>query len=405
MVKVTDNGVVHSLFQCIRNEIRDTNIHICNPHRKNILAAKKFVCLVIFETAGSFSGDYFIKIIFHIFQGLEPQKYNFSHINSKRFYNFLNKHIKDKIVLLQPFYDIKMNNENSEHRAGFVNLIGNPNVGKSTLMNQLVGERLSIITAKAQTTRHRIKGIVDGENFQIIYSDLPGILTPAYKMQEMMMKFVSESLQDADLILYLVECGETKYDEQVISKLQKINTPILLVFNKIDKATSEQIDASVQHWTTLLPLAEPIQISALEGRNLDVLLQKIIEKLPVCPPYFPKDQLTDRPMRFFVSEIIREKILLLYKKEIPYSVEVVVDEYKETDDLIRIMATLYVERDTQKGIVIGNKGAAIKKLGIESRTAIEEFLDKHVYLDLSVKVLKDWRNNDLIMKKFGYNPA
>jgi len=306
---------------------------------------------------------------------------------------------------LQPFYDIIMNNENSEHRAGFVNLIGNPNVGKSTLMNQLVGERLSIITAKAQTTRHRIKGIVDGENFQIIYSDLPGILTPAYKMQEMMMKFVSESLQDADLILYLVECGETKYDEQVISKLQKINTPILLVFNKIDKATSEQIDASVQHWTTLLPQAEPIQISALEGLNLDVLLQKIIEKLPVCPPYFPKDQLTDRPMRFFVSEIIREKILLLYKKEIPYSVEVVVDEYKETDDLIRIMATLYVERDTQKGIVIGNKGAAIKKLGIESRTAIEEFLDKHVYLDLSVKVLKDWRNNDLIMKKFGYNPA
>lgn len=306
---------------------------------------------------------------------------------------------------MQPFYDIKMNNENSEHRAGFVNLIGNPNVGKSTLMNQLVGERLSIITAKAQTTRHRIKGIVDGENFQIIYSDLPGILTPAYKMQEMMMKFVSESLQDADLILYLVECGETKYDEQVISKLQKINTPILLVFNKIDKATSEQIDASVQHWTTLLPQAEPIQISALEGLNLDVLLQKIIEKLPVCPPYFPKDQLTDRPMRFFVSEIIREKILLLYKKEIPYSVEVVVDEYKETDDLIRIMATLYVERDTQKGIVIGNKGAAIKKLGIESRTAIEEFLDKHVYLDLSVKVLKDWRNNDLIMKKFGYNPA
>ncbi len=306
---------------------------------------------------------------------------------------------------MQPFYDIIMNNENSEHRAGFVNLIGNPNVGKSTLMNQLVGERLSIITAKAQTTRHRIKGIVDGENFQIIYSDLPGILTPAYKMQEMMMKFVSESLQDADLILYLVECGETKYDEQVISKLQKINTPILLVFNKIDKATSEQIDASVQHWTTLLPQAEPIQISALEGLNLDVLLQKIIEKLPVCPPYFPKDQLTDRPMRFFVSEIIREKILLLYKKEIPYSVEVVVDEYKETDDLIRIMATLYVERDTQKGIVIGNKGAAIKKLGIESRTAIEEFLDKHVYLDLSVKVLKDWRNNDLIMKKFGYNPA
>ena len=272
-------------------------------------------------------------------------------------------------------------------------------------MNQLVGERLSIITAKAQTTRHRIKGIVDGENFQIIYSDLPGILTPAYKMQEMMMKFVGESLQDADLILYLVECGETKYNEQVIAKLQKIDTPILLVFNKIDKTTPEQIALTEQHWTALLPQAETIRISALQGLNLDVLLQKIIEKLPVSPPYFPKDQLTDRPMRFFVSEIIREKILLLYKKEIPYSVEVVVDEYKEEEDIIRIMATLYVERDTQKGIIIGNKGSAIKRLGMESRADLEEFLQKHIYLDLSVKVLKDWRNNDLIMKRFGYNPA
>ena len=298
-----------------------------------------------------------------------------------------------------------MPQESTEHHAGFVNLIGNPNVGKSTLMNQLVGERLSIITAKAQTTRHRIKGIVDGENFQIIYSDLPGILTPAYKMQEMMMKFVGESLQDADLILYLVECGETKYNEQVIEKLQKITTPILLVFNKIDKVTPEQIALTEQHWTALLPQAETIRISALQGLNLDVLLQKIIEKLPVSPPYFPKDQLTDRPMRFFVSEIIREKILLLYKKEIPYSVEVVVDEYKEEENIIRIMATLYVERDTQKSIVIGNKGSAIKRLGIESRTDLEEFLQKHVYLDLSVKVLKDWRNNDLIMKRFGYNPA
>lgn len=291
----------------------------------------------------------------------------------------------------------------SQHRAGFVNLIGNPNVGKSTLMNQLVGERLSIITAKAQTTRHRIKGIVDGEDFQIIYSDLPGILTPAYKMQEMMMQFVTESLKDADLILYLVECGETKYNEEIIAKLQHIDTPILLVINKIDKSNEATASDCAAHWQTLLPHAETIAISALEGFNIDTLLKKIIEKLPLCPPYFPKDQLTDRPTRFFVSEIIREKILLNYKKEIPYSVEVVVDEYKEDDNIIRIMATLYVERDTQKAIIIGKNGQAIKQLGIESRAALEDFLQKHIYLDLSVKVLKDWRNNDLIMKKFGYS--
>lgn len=294
-------------------------------------------------------------------------------------------------------------NTEQQHHAGFVNLIGNPNVGKSTLMNQLVGERLSIITAKAQTTRHRIRGIVDGDNFQIIYSDLPGILTPAYKMQEMMMRFVTESLQDADLILYLVECGETKYDEQIIEKLQKMETPIILVINKIDKSTPEQAAASLAHWHALLPNAETVQISALQALNIDVLLQKIIEKLPICPPYFPKDQLTDRPTRFFISEIIREKILLNYKKEIPYSVEVVIDEYKEIDGMVRIMATLYVERETQKSIIIGKGGQAIKQLGIESRAAIEEFIEQHVYLDLSVKVLKDWRNNDLIMKKFGYS--
>lgn len=293
-------------------------------------------------------------------------------------------------------------NTYKDHRAGFVNILGNPNVGKSTLMNQLVGERLSIITAKAQTTRHRIKGIVDGENFQIIYSDLPGILNPAYKMQEMMMRFVNEALKDADLILYLIECGETKYNEEVISKLQKTNIPILLVINKIDKATEEQIATARTYWQELLPQAEIVTISALQQINIDTLLNKIVEKLPLCPPYFPKDQLTDRPTRFFVSEMIREKILLLYKKEIPYSVEVVVEEFKETDDLIRIMATLYVERDTQKFILIGNKGTAIKQLGIESRAAIEEFLQKHVYLDLSVKVLKDWRNSDIQMKKFGY---
>ena len=290
----------------------------------------------------------------------------------------------------------------TEHRAGFVNLIGNPNVGKSTLMNQLVGEKLSIITAKAQTTRHRIKGIVDGDNYQIIYSDLPGILTPSYKMQEMMMKFVTLSLQDADVILYLVECGETRYDAEIMEYLQQKDIPIILVINKIDKCTAEQVAEAEAFWKNILPKAEPVLISALQSQNIDQLMAKIIEKLPVHEPYFPKDQLTDRPMRFFVSEIIREKILLNYKKEIPYSVEVVVDEYKETEGLVRIMATLYVERDTQKSIIIGKGGQAIKKLGTESRLAIEEFIGEHVFLDLSVKVLKDWRNNENIINRFGY---
>ena len=295
-----------------------------------------------------------------------------------------------------------MSEPQTEHHAGFVNLIGNPNVGKSTLMNQLVGEKLSIITAKAQTTRHRIKGIVDGDNYQIIYSDLPGILTPSYKMQEMMMKFVTLSLQDADVILYLVECGETRYDAEIMEHLQKIDIPIILVINKIDKCTTEQVAEAEAFWKNILPKAESVLISALQSKNIDQLIAKITEKLPVHEPYFPKDQLTDRPMRFFVSEIIREKILLNYKKEIPYSVEVVVDEYKETEGLVRIMATLYVERDTQKSIIIGKGGQAIKKLGTESRLAIEEFIGEHVFLDLSVKVLKDWRNDESIINRFGY---
>lgn len=288
------------------------------------------------------------------------------------------------------------------HRAGFVNIIGNPNVGKSTLMNHLVGEPLSIITAKAQTTRHRIKGIVNGDDYQIVYSDLPGILTPAYKMQEMMMRFVNEALKDADLILFLVECGETKYQQEIIERLNKFEIPILLVINKIDKATAEEIAAAKALWQTILPKAEIIEISAIQQLNLDILLEKIISFLPPSPPFFPKDELTDRPTRFFISEIIREKILLLYKKEIPYSVEVVVESYKEEEEMVRISAMLYVERDTQKGIIIGNKGCAIKQLGIVSRQAIEEFIQKHVFLELSVKVLKDWRNQELMMKKFGY---
>ena len=292
--------------------------------------------------------------------------------------------------------------ENTTHRAGFVNLIGNPNVGKSTLMNRLVGESLSIITAKAQTTRHRIKGIVNGEDFQIVYSDLPGILTPAYKMQEMMMRFVTESLKDADVILYLVECGETHYNQEIIDKLNVLELPIILVINKIDKATHEQVETTKLHWQQLLPKADVVEISARDDKNIPELVEKIKANLPISPAYFPKDELTDRPTRFFVSEIIREKLLLLYKKEIPYSVEVVIESFKEEEDLVRIGAMLYVERETQKAIIIGSKGSAIKRLGMEARTAIEEFLGKHIYLDISVKVLKDWRNSDLLMKRFGY---
>lgn len=288
------------------------------------------------------------------------------------------------------------------HKSGFVNIIGNPNVGKSTLMNRLVGERLSIITAKAQTTRHRIKGIVNGDDYQIVYSDLPGILTPAYKMHELMMSFVNESLRDADVILYVIECGETNYNQDVIEKLQHLTIPILLVINKTDKATEESIQETETLWQSLLPKAEVIKISALLGHHINLLLEKIITLLPESPPFFPKDELTDKPLRFFIAEIIREKILMLYKKEIPYSVEVAVESFKEEEDCVRIGAMLYCERDSQKGIIIGNKGSAIKQLGIESRAAIEAFLEKHVFLDLSVKVLKDWRNQELLMKKFGY---
>jgi GTP-binding protein Era len=291
---------------------------------------------------------------------------------------------------------------NNTHKSGFVNIIGNPNVGKSTLMNRLVGERLSIITAKAQTTRHRIKGIVNGEDYQIVYSDLPGILTPAYKMQELMMSFVNESLKDADVVLYVVECGETNYNQEIIEKLQHLTIPVLLVINKIDKANDQTIQETKTLWQSLLPKGEVVEISALSGHHINLLLEKIISLLPESPPFFPKDELTDRPLRFFIAEMIREKILLLYKKEIPYSVEVVVESFKEEEDRVRIGAILYCERDSQKGIIIGNKGSAIKQLGIESRADIEAFLEKHVFLDISVKVLKDWRNQDLLMKRFGY---
>ena len=290
-----------------------------------------------------------------------------------------------------------------QHRSGFVNIIGNPNVGKSTLMNQLVGEKISIMTSKAQTTRHRIKGIVNGDDFQIVYSDLPGVLDPAYMMQKMMMRFVTDSLQDADIILYLIECGETRYNEELVESIKKIGIPIILIINKIDKYDEAQAEEARTYWKAVFPDADVFAISALKGLHIDELRDRIISLLPLNPPYFPKDALTDRPMRFFVSELIREQILLQYKKEIPYSVEVVVESYKEEDDIVRIGATLYVERTTQKAIIIGSKGSAIKKLGTDARASIEDFLQKHVYLDLSVKVLKDWRNNELQMKKFGYD--
>ena len=295
------------------------------------------------------------------------------------------------------------NSNTTPHRAGFVNIIGNPNVGKSTLMNQLVGEKVSIMTSKAQTTRHRIKGIVNGDDYQIVYSDLPGVLDPAYMMQKYMMRFVTDSLQDADIILYLIECGETKYNEVLVEKINKMGIPVVCIINKTDKYTAEQVEESKNHWQSIFPEADVFAISALKGVNIEAVRDRIIALLPECPPYFPKDALTDRPMRFFVSELIREQILLQYKKEIPYSVEVVVESYKEEPDLIRIAATLYVERSTQKAIIIGSKGSAIKKLGTDARLSIEDFLQKHIFLDLSVKVLKDWRNNELLMKKFGYS--
>jgi GTP-binding protein Era len=295
------------------------------------------------------------------------------------------------------------NSNTTPHRAGFVNIIGNPNVGKSTLMNQLVGEKVSIMTSKAQTTRHRIKGIVNGDDYQIVYSDLPGVLDPAYMMQKYMMRFVTDSLQDADIILYLIECGETKYNEVLVEKINKMGIPVVFIINKTDKYTAEQVEESKNHWQSIFPEADVFAISALKGVNIEAVRDRIIALLPECPPYFPKDALTDRPMRFFVSELIREQILLQYKKEIPYSVEVVVESYKEEPDLIRIAATLYVERSTQKAIIIGSKGSAIKKLGTDARLSIEDFLQKHIFLDLSVKVLKDWRNNELLMKKFGYS--
>lgn len=293
--------------------------------------------------------------------------------------------------------------EENKHRSGFVNIVGNPNVGKSTLMNLLVGEKISIITSKAQTTRHRIMGIVNTPEYQIVYSDTPGVLRPNYKLQEKMLNFSLSALQDADVLLYMTDVVE-KLDknDEYIEKVQKLDMPILLLINKIDLTTQEQLEELVAEWKTILPNAEIYPISALSNFSVDVIKKRIVELLPVSPPYFEKDALTDKPARFFVTEIIREKALLYYQKEIPYSIEVVVEEFKDEKNIIRIRALIMVERDSQKGIIIGHQGKALKKLGTTARKDIEKFFDKKVYLELYVKVEKDWRDRDNVLRSYGY---
>ena len=293
-----------------------------------------------------------------------------------------------------------------EHKAGFVSILGNPNVGKSTLMNRLVGERLSIITNKSQTTRHRIKGIVNGENYQIVFSDTPGVVKPSYKMQEYMLDFSKSAIVDADLILYVTDTVESiDKNMDFIEKVKASEVPILLVINKVDLSNPEKLDALFDRWKELMPKAEVFPISATENFNVDNLYKRILELLPAGEPYFDKEDLTDMPARFFVNEIIREKILLNYEKEVPYSVEVVVEEFKEDDHRINISAVINVERDSQKGIIIGKQGASLKKVGTEARKDIEAFFGKKVFLSLYVKVLKDWRNKESDLKQFGYKPV
>ena len=290
------------------------------------------------------------------------------------------------------------------HKAGFVNIIGNPNVGKSTLMNAFVGERLSIITSKAQTTRHRILGIVNGEDFQLILSDTPGIIKPAYEMQESMMNFVKSAIEDADILVYMVEIGEQNLkDESFFNKIIHAEIPVLLLLNKIDISNQEKLEEQVAFWAEKVPNAEIFPISALQNFNVPEVFGRIIELLPASPAYYPKDQLTDKPERFFVNETIREKILINYSKEIPYAVEIVTEEFFEDENIIRIRSLIMVERETQKGIVIGHKGAALKKVGVEARADLEKFFGKQIHIELYVKVNKNWRSNTNMLKRFGYN--
>ena len=291
------------------------------------------------------------------------------------------------------------------HKAGFVNIVGNPNVGKSTLMNQLVGERISIATFKAQTTRHRIMGIVNTDDMQIVFSDTPGVLKPNYKMQEMMLAFSESALADADVLLYVTDVVENpEKNMDFLDKVKKMTIPVLLLINKIDESDQNKLGDIVEKWHSLLPNAEILPISAKNKFGTDMLLKRIKELLPESPAFFDKDQLTDKPARFFVSEIIREKILLYYDKEIPYSVEVRVERFKEDDKRIHINAVIYVERDSQKGIIIGHQGIALKKVNTESRKALEKFFNKKIFLETFVKVDKDWRSSQKELDAFGYNP-
>lgn len=289
------------------------------------------------------------------------------------------------------------------HKSGFVNIIGSPNVGKSTLMNELVGERLSIITSKAQTTRHRILGIVNGEDFQIVYSDTPGVLKPQYKLHESMMGFVNIALLDADVLLFMTDVYEDEItDERVLQKVQNAKVPVLLLINKIDDVSEEKIEERKSFWKEKVPNAEIITLSALKKINIEGVFNKIITNLPDGEPYYPKDQLTDKPERFFASEAIREKIFFNYKKEIPYSCEVIIDSFKEEETIIRMRALIMVARDSQKGILIGHQGKSLKKVGIEARQDLEAFFQKQVHLELFVKVSKDWKDNITQLKRFGY---
>ena len=290
-----------------------------------------------------------------------------------------------------------------KHKAGFVNIIGNPNVGKSTLMNAFVGERLSIITSKAQTTRHRILGIVNGDDFQLVFSDTPGIIKPAYELQSSMMDFVKSAFDDADVLIYMVEIGEKELkDEAFFNKITHTNIPVLLLLNKIDKSSQDQLDKQVDYWKEKVPNAEIYPISALENFNVQNVFNRIIELLPESPPFYPKDQLTDKPERFFVNETIREKILMHYKKEIPYSVEIETEEFIEEKKIIKIRSVIMVERDSQKGIIIGHKGSGLKRIGSEARKDLEVFFNKKIFLELHVKVNKDWRSNKNQLRRFGY---
>jgi len=290
------------------------------------------------------------------------------------------------------------------HKAGFVNIVGNPNVGKSTLMNAFVGERLSIITSKAQTTRHRILGIVNGEDFQVVLSDTPGIIKPAYELQASMMDFVKSAFEDADVLIYLVELGEKDLkDESFFEKITSAKIPVLLLLNKVDKGNQQLVEEQVDLWKARVPNAEIFAISALENFGVPEVFNRILELLPDSPPFYDKEALTDKPERFFVNEIIREKILLHYKKEIPYSVEIDTEEFFEEDNIIRMRSVIMVERETQKGIIIGHKGSALKRVGVEARKDLEKFFGKQVHVELYVKVNKNWRSDQKQLKRFGYN--